>query len=189
MTTDPPDLVELYLRQRWSPAQIGARYGHTADWVRARLVAAGVPLRAPGRQARISDHQVRVLLDQDLRVWQIAERLGVTESPVLERIRARGWTAPPRRPRGPSRTTPPPVPVETLRRLYLVEGLSVAEVAHRLGVTKHRVTAELQTAGIPGRRPGWTNGQPPPPITRAQLTELYRSDVRVTAHQADDVLG
>lgn len=173
MATDPPDLIEMYLQQRLSLAQIGARHGHSADWVRARLVAAGVPLRAAGRQARINDNQVRALLDQGLRVSEIAERLGVTDSPVLERMRARGWTGPPRRPRGPSRNAPPPAPVETLRQLYLVEGLSVAEVAHRLGVTKHRVTAELQAAGIPGRRPGWTDGQPPAPITRAQLTELY----------------
>lgn len=173
MATDPPGLIELYLQQRLSLARIGARYGHSADWVRARLVAAGVPLRAAGRQARINDNQVRALLDQGLRVSEIADRLGVTESPVLDRMRARGWTGPPRRPRGPSRNTPPPAPVETLRQLYLVEGLSVAEVAHRLGVTKHRVIAELQAAGVPGRRPGWTNGQPPAPITRAQLTELY----------------
>lgn len=173
MQTDPPDLGELYVGQRLSLAQIGARYGHTADWVRARLVAAGVPLRAAGRRARISDDQVRALLDQGLRVSEIAERLGVTESPVLERMRARGWTVPARRPRGPSRHAPPPPAPETLRRLYLAEELSVAEVAHRLGVTKHRVTAELQAAGIPRRRPGWIDGQPPEPITRAQLTELY----------------
>jgi hypothetical protein len=69
---------------------IGAKCGHTADWVRARLVADGVPLRPPGRQPTITDDQVRILLDQGLRVAEIAKKLGVTDSSVLDRMRARG---------------------------------------------------------------------------------------------------
>src|SRR6478672_7291878 len=129
---EPQDLVDLYLDQGLSLAVIGRRFDHTADWVRARLVAAGVPLRPAGRQPVITDDQVRSLLDQGLRVAEIAKELGVTDSSVLDRMRAHGWTGPPRRPRGPSRNAPPPPPVETLRRLYVNEGLSVAEVAHRL---------------------------------------------------------
>ena len=68
----PAGLAELYTDQGLSLAVIGARFGHTADWVRARLVAAGVPLRPPGRQPVITDDQVRSLLDQGLRVAQIA---------------------------------------------------------------------------------------------------------------------
>ena len=37
----PPDLVDLYVDQGPILAVIGARFGHTADWVRTRLVAAG----------------------------------------------------------------------------------------------------------------------------------------------------
>src|SRR6478672_7179969 len=129
---EPQDLVDLYLDQGLSLAVIGRRFGHTADWVRARLVAAGIPLRPPGRQPTITDDQVRALLDQGLRVPEIAKNLGVTDSSVLDRMRARGWTGPPRRPRGPSKNAPPPPSVDSLRQLYLTEGLSVAEVALRL---------------------------------------------------------
>ena len=71
-----------------------------------------------------------------------------------------------------SRNAPPP-PVETLRRLYVTEGLTVTEVAERLDLPQRRVTAALQAAGIPRRRPGWTDGAPPSPITAQQLGDLY----------------
>src|SRR6478672_9003611 len=131
---EPQDLVDLYLDQGLSLAVIGRRFGHTADWVRAGLVAAGVPLRPQGRQPTITDDQVRSLLDQGLRVAQIAAELGVTDSNVLDRMRANGWTGPPRRPRGPSRNAPPPPTVETLHRLYVTDGLTIAEVADRVGL-------------------------------------------------------
>ena len=35
------------------------------------------------------------------------------------------------------------------------------------------MTAALAAAGIARRRPGWTDGTPPAPITTEQLTELY----------------
>src|SRR6476469_3233441 len=105
---DLPDIAELYVEQRLSLAVIGARFGHSTDWVRARLVTAGVEVRPQGRQPTITDDQVRSLLDQGLRVAQIAAELGVTDSNVLDRMRANGWTGPPRRPRGPSRNAPPP---------------------------------------------------------------------------------
>jgi transposase-like protein len=175
MSTEPSptDLVELYVDQGLSLAVIGRRFGHTADWVRARLVAAGVPLRPQGRRPTITDDQVRSLLDRGLRVAEIAAELGVTDSSVLDRMRARGWTGPPRRPRGPSRNSPPAPRTESLRQLYVVEGLSVAEVALRLGLSRGRVTAALEDAGISRRRPGWTDGAPPDPITSEQLHELY----------------
>jgi hypothetical protein len=59
----PPELVEPYVDHSLSLAVIGRRFGHTADWVRARLIAAGVPLRPPGRQPTITDYQVRSTRD------------------------------------------------------------------------------------------------------------------------------
>ena len=175
MSTEPSptDLAELYVDQGLSLAVIGRRFGHTADWVRARLVAVGVPLRPQGRKPTITDDQVRALLDRGLRVAEIAAELGVTDSSVLDRMRARGWTGPPRRPRGPSRNSPPAPRTESLRQLYVVEGLSVGEVALRLGLSRGRVTAALEDAGISRRRPGWTDGTPPDAITSEQLHELY----------------
>ena len=167
------ELAHMYGR-RLSLAEIGSRYGHTADWVKARLVSAGVQIRSQGRQpAEVTPDQVRALLDQGLRVPQIADRLGVSETTVQKIIREQGWTSPPRRPRGPTRNAPPNPPAWTLRRLYVTEGLSIAEVAQRLGISRGRVTAALEAAGIPRHRPGWANGEPPPPITKTQLDDLY----------------
>lgn len=155
---------------------IGRRFGHTADWARARLVAAGVQVRPAGRQPTITDDQVRSLLDHGLRVAEIAAELGVTDSSVLDRMRANGWTGPPRRPRGPSRNAPPPPKVESLRQLYVNEGLSVGDVALRLGQSRGRVTAALDPARIPRRCPGWTDGNPPDPISRGVIINLYLND-------------
>jgi hypothetical protein len=60
-----------------------------------------------------------------------------------------------------------------LCRLYVTDGLTVPEVADRLGLSRWRVTRALRAAGIPSRRPGWTDGAPPTPITAQQLTDLY----------------
>ena len=173
---DPAGLVDLYVDHGLDMAEIGRRFGHTADWVRARLVAAGIPVRSPGRQATISDEQVRTLLDRGLRVAETARELGVSDSSVLDRMRARSWAGPPRRPRGPSRNSPPLPEVERLRQLYVTEGLSLAEVALRLGQSRGRVTAALEAAGITRRRPGWTGGSPPDPISRGSLVKLYIKD-------------
>ena len=176
MSTEPglDELAALYVDQGLSLAVIGRRFGHTADWVRARLVAAGVPLRPAGRPPTITDDQVRSLLNQGLRVADIAKELGVTDSSVLDRMRANGWTGPPRRPRGPSRNALPPPKVESLRQLYVDEGLSIGEVALRLGQSRGRVTAALDAARIPRRRPGWTDGSPPDPISRGLLIKAVR---------------
>ena len=58
--------------KRPSSTLVRAKGGHAADWVGARLVADGVPLRPPGRQPSITDDQVRSSLDQGLRVAEIA---------------------------------------------------------------------------------------------------------------------
>ena len=85
------ELAHLYSGRRLSLAEIGSRYGHTADWVKARLVSAGVQIRSQGRQpAEVTPDQVRALLDQGLRVPQIADRLGVSETTVQKIIREQG---------------------------------------------------------------------------------------------------
>src|SRR5664279_6191855 len=98
---NPQDIVELYVDQGLSLAVIGRRFGHTADWVRARLVAAGIPVRRPGRQPTITEDQVRSLLDQGLRVPEIAKELGRDRFERVGPHADKGWTGPPRRPRGP----------------------------------------------------------------------------------------
>jgi len=62
------ELVRWYRDEGRSLAGIAQRYGRSADWVKARLLAAGVGVRAPGRRPLIDPDRVRVLLDGGLRV-------------------------------------------------------------------------------------------------------------------------
>jgi hypothetical protein len=46
------------------------------------------------------------------------------------------------------------------------------------------VTTALDAAGIPRRRPGWTDGAPPAPITAEQRTELYTKNGKTVGEVA-----
>jgi len=70
-------------------------------------------------------------------VAQIATALGVTDSSVLDRMRARDWTGPPQAADRPGTRHPHPRS-KALRHPYVTEGLSVAEVAKRLGRSPRR---------------------------------------------------
>ena len=189
-TQDPliAELVRLYQDEHLSLAVIGQRYNHDPDWVKARLHRAGIPLRAPGRQAVVDPQRVRDLLDEGLRVPEIADTIGCSTTTVQAILRAQGWTAPPRRPRGPNRVRPPQPDSTQLRRLYLEQKLSVNTIADQLGLPPHRIRTALQAAGIPVHKPGWTAGQPPPPITHEQLQQLY-VEQRLSTRQVADELG
>lgn len=152
---------------------LGDHYGHTADWVRARLEQAGVTIRPAGNRRRISIERVRAALDDGLRTAEISARLGCSDWAVLQVMRDQGWSPPPPRPRGPSRSLPPAPPEPLLRALYVEQQMTVAEVADALGATKNRITQVLRGYGIPLRKPGWTDGVPPPSITAEQLNQLY----------------
>ena len=124
-TQDPliAELVRLYQHEHLSLAVIAQRYNHDPDWVKARLHRAGIPLRAPGRQAVVDPRRVRALLDEGLRVPEIADTIGCSTTTVLAILRTHGWTAPPRRPRGPNHVNHPNPTSAELRRLYLDQKL------------------------------------------------------------------
>ena len=90
------ELVRLYRHERLSLAVIARRYNHDPDWVKARLRRAGVPLRAPGRRATVDPGRVRALLDEGLRVPEIAATIGCSDTTVLTILRAHGWAGPAR---------------------------------------------------------------------------------------------
>lgn len=182
-------VVELYVTEQLNLEVIGKRYGHTADWAKVRLRDAGVVLRAAGRHRPEGvEVRVRELLDQGLRVSDIAAQLGyLSDWPVLNILRAQGWSGPPRRPRGPTRALPPLL-TDVLRDLYVGQGLTVPEIALRLGATQHRVRKTLRENQISRYRPGRAEHGPPAPIDLEQLDDLYR--VRhLTSAQIAEVLG
>ena len=109
------DLVRLYQDERLSLAVIARRYGHDPDWVKARLRRAGIPLRAPGRKATTDEDRVRSLLDDGLRVPEIADARLFDHDRVNDHAKARlgraaeasAWPQPhPTTDAGPGR--PPP---------------------------------------------------------------------------------
>lgn len=113
--------LALKYRRGASMEALGAEYGRSADWVRARLVEAGVRPRAIGEQRRLAHlNQIRDLLDEGLRTAEIAERLGCSTTSVLEVMRRHGWKPPAARPRGPSKALPP-LPVEGQLRTWYVD--------------------------------------------------------------------
>lgn len=180
-------LIRRYVDDRQSLATIGAAYDRSEDWVVARLHRAGVQIRRPGRQTMIEPHRVRALLDDGLRVADIAEQLSVSPTTVLAVIREHGWTRPPPRPRGPTRNAPPPPAAALLHKLYVTEGRSISAIAAELDVSRARVRAALGAAGVPVDRPGYRGGQAPPVITAEQLAELYTPGR--TVRDVADALG
>jgi transposase len=166
------DLAAKYARGQ-SLEALGADYGHTADWARARLAQAGVAIRPAGSRRKITADQVRAGLDEGLRTHEIASRLGCSDWAVQQVMRNQGWTAPPPRLRGPSRSLPPIPTKPVLRRLYVEQQMTVAQVAAAVGISTTRITAALKRHGITVRKPGWVDGVPPPPITAEQLHQLY----------------
>lgn len=152
---------------------LGVEYGHTADWVRVRLAQAGVAIRSAGARRKITVAQVRAGLDEGLRTREIATRWGCSDWAVLQVMREQGWSPPPPRPRGPSRSLPPVPDEDVLRALYVEQQMTVAQVAAAVDISTTRITDALKRYGITLRKPGWTDGVPPPPITAEQLQQLY----------------
>jgi transposase len=178
------DELATKYKQGRSLEALGVEYGHTADWVRARLSQAGVTVRPAGNRRRITTNQVRAGLDEGLRTSQIAQRLGCSDWAVLQVMREQGWSAPPPRPRGPSRKLPPVPDEDVLRDLYVEQQLTVAQIAATVGISTTRITQALQRYGIHRRKPGWTDGVPPAPVTVEQLHRLYEQDQRSIAETA-----
>lgn len=156
-----------------SLAALAERHSRSTDWVRLRLVDAGITIRQGARPPKVAPQLVRDALDEGLRTPQIAQRLDCSEWTIHEIMRRHGWTGPPRRPRGPTRSLPP-VPTEPeLRALYVDQGLTIKQVSQQTGISTTRINGALQQYGITRRKPGWTDGTPPPPITAEQLQDLY----------------
>ena len=146
------ELVELYQRQGLAIAAVAARYGRSSDWVTIRLRAAGVQIRPAGRRDVLDPDRVRGLLDAGLTVSATATRLGRSQWAVRSMMINNGWTGPPPRPRGPTRSGPVAPTEAVLREMYVQQQRTIADIAAATGSTTARVTSALTAAGIP-RRP------------------------------------
>lgn len=159
-------LTELYVHQRLSSDEVGRRLGCSSQKVRDELRRAGIALRSPGtasaRLAGLDDATLRRLyVDEEKTLAQIAVAYDCVPGAVRQRLLRAGIN---RRPPGGGRR---PVledgaTAAQLRRLYLEEGRSIAEIARILGCTRDKVGRHLDHYGIPRRpraRPGGLNGR------------------------------
>lgn len=152
------ELIRLYQQDQLSLASIAARYGRSSDWVKTRLRGAGQQIRPGGRRGVVDPDQVRRLLDAGLPVSQIAAQLRRSEWAVLAVMNKRGWTGPPRRPRGATRSGPVAPTEAVLQRLYVQEQRSIADIAATVDSTTARINRALKAAGIPRRSRLQTRG-------------------------------
>ena len=116
---------------------------------------------------RVSPAELRRLYEQQrLDPAEIAERFGVSSRTVRAWLRRLGI---PLRPQPERRGRPLPPTAAELRRRYLADGLTIAQLAARYGVGTSTVRGWLEHAGIPRRPPGRPSQAP----SRAELVRLY----------------
>ena len=146
--------------------------------VRAALIAAGyIPApRGAGRPRlqrqhvlpeEVTDRIRELYVDHRLARRQIAEKLDLAEHTVRTTLYRIGVET---RTRGAfNREDRTRIPANVLRRLYVRQQLTVAQVAAQLNSTPAVVSASLHEHGIPVRRPTWQA----PPEQVCVLNELY----------------
>ena len=168
-------IVELYVTDRASIRRVADTVDRSTDWVRTRLLAAGVTLRSHAEQRALAgvDHtDIAARLQAGQSLSDIAAATNRSPDTLRQLARQHGWPLTPtvRSPRPPSLA---PLDVDVVRHLYCEQRGTIAEVAAHLGCSAHQVRATLVAAGIPRRAAGRRDDTRPAPITAATLTELY----------------
>jgi DNA-binding CsgD family transcriptional regulator/transposase-like protein len=183
-------LADVYTVQRLDHEEIAKVAGCSVAHVRNELRRHGIGRRRgvgplPAGGAALTPELLEELyIEQGLTTAEVAERVGGSPARVLAGVRRAG--IPTRAPGTPSgrrliRLTP-----ELLHQLYVVEGLSAAQVAERVGGDGKRVWAALVRAGIP-RRP---RARPPRTLnaSREELVVAYVEE-RVSIDELADRYG
>jgi transposase len=180
-------LERLYVGQGLSVNAVAARLGVSPATVSRRLRELGIPLRPPRRRpsprsapaatempgtvelslaAALRELYVR----QGLAASEVAVRLGIPATRVRAQLRALGIPVRPGGAAGRVGRPGDPLPRVLLERLYVQQGLSVGQVAARLGVDRERVTRRLAAYGIRPHPHGWRGEHG---LTHPVLQELY----------------
>ena len=114
--------------------------------------------------AKFSPSAIQGLLDQGLTQGKLAKRLGVSHQAVSQFCLANGLTNPAHARRGKKITER-----QEMVRLLSAEGLSIAEMAERLGVFTHVVSGDRVNLKLPRRKT---------PIDEFTLLGLSRAEVQ-----------
>lgn len=77
-----------------------------------------------------------------------------------------------------------PLPLEEIEKLYLVDCLTVREIAERYGVSSQTISYRLSTAGVPAR----PRGQMRPAVDRKTLETVYYVE-KLTVQRVAERLG
>lgn len=178
-------LVDGYLRRGQSADALAAELGCSSQKVRDDLRRHGLTLRpqrqtAAGLDALGDDGLRRLYVEERLSLAEIAERAGCSRAAVGKRLRQAGITARPRG--GRARPLDESDVADRIRDLYVEQGLSVVEIARRLGRSRDWVVARLDRYGM--ARPGWQK-KPRPALPAARLRRLWVDERRSVPEVAE----
>ena len=160
LAVDDQTLERLYVAERVELEELAARF-KVAPWaVRRRLREAGIVRPAgtrPGGDRPMPPHNEleRHYVDERATLSELAARYEVAAPTVRRWLEAFGITVRPQpSSAGVRPTTAPALSRDELGELYVAQGLTAAQIARQLGVSKNIVTTALHAQRIPVRPPG-----------------------------------
>lgn len=182
---------DLYVEEGMSLRAIADVLGTTPDKLQVRLTRAGVTLREPGRWGpRVTPLDRHWLVDayltRRLAIDEMAAEAGCSAAHIRNELRRHGVhrrRAPTAR-EGWMELTP-----DVLHQLYVVEELTLREIAERAGGSDGRVLKALRRAGIARRPRGAGRGRDLKPLTPDVLHQLYVVESLSAAAIAERVGG
>ena len=149
--------------------RIGRLLAHAGAPVKPR--GAGRPRQRTARQRALDELMATLYVDYGQSSAQISALTGVARRTVSGRLRAQGVRM---RTRGRvNREDRVTIPASVLEELYVVEGLSAAEVGELFGVSRHVVLRAAHDEGLPVRMGGLEPGRGPAEI---ELIEALYAD-------------
>lgn len=143
-SVDVDRMAELYRQGRTTP-EIGVALGVPPRTVYRRLVAGGVAMRPSGGRRKVSDEELLRLRAEGLLWREVAARVGMATNTVhtrWRRLRDSGHLDP----------MPPSTPEDSAVAMYL-GGMTLTQVAARLGSNRWRISKRIRAAGVPTRAP------------------------------------
>jgi uncharacterized protein (DUF433 family) len=161
----PADQVADLYQAGWKVSDIAARYDTAASTVLRRLDVAGVARRPRSVPAVFPVQEAaRRVQEEGASFAGLARAYQVSVDVVRARLRAAGIHPPPRT--GPRVLRG--IPAGQLAGLY-ADGLSMAQIAARYGVSRETISTRLHAAGVARR-------QPAKPIPTGEAATLYQQD-------------
>lgn len=158
-------------------AWIARQCGMSADEVSAIADEAPPPTKPPSGQTHRFDHDeaARLYRGDGLSPFAIARRLGVSDNAVRKALGRMGIVVEDRRPNcgGPK---PDPGKDAAMATAYLVERLTLQEVATRFDTTKTTVARALERTGTPRRPAGGSEQRAQPTHLDPEIVRLYTEE-------------